>query len=91
MLLLLLLICYNSNIAEEKCQQQLFNEKGVIMCNLEIRQRAKDKGILLWQLADGFGVTDSTFSRQLRREFPDEKRRRALELIEQIAGGDPDV
>ena len=60
------------------------------MRNLEIRQKAKERGVLLWQHAEGFGVTDSTFSRQLRREFPEEKRKRALELIDQIAGGDRD-
>ena len=38
--------------------------------NNEIKSRAKEKGVRLWEIADEIGLIDSSFSRKLRRELP---------------------
>ena len=55
------------------------------MKNEKIRTAAKDAGVKLWQIAERVGLTDSNFSRKLRRELPDEERERILRLIDEIA------
>lgn len=55
------------------------------MANEEIRQAAKKSGVRLWQLAYAVGVNDSTFSRRLRKELPQEELEKLLSIIAQIA------
>ena len=55
------------------------------MKNLDIRHKAKCSGVKLWEIAEGIGITDSNFSRKLRRELPKEERERILRLIDEIA------
>ena len=55
------------------------------MKNEEIRRHAKAKGVFLWELAARVGVTDSTFSRKLRKEFSYEETAEILNLIDLIA------
>lgn len=54
------------------------------MKNQKIRNAAKIKGVKLWQIAERIGLTDSNFSRKLRRELPDEERERILRMIDEI-------
>ena len=56
--------------------------------NLDIRQRAADNAVLLWQIADNLGVADATFSRWLRKELPPETKQRIFEIIDKIAKGE---
>ena len=55
------------------------------MNNSEIRQTAKAKKVLLWEIAEAMGITDATLSRRLRKELPAEERDRLLGIIEDIA------
>lgn len=55
------------------------------MKNEKIRMAAKDAGVKLWQIAERVGLTDSNFSRKLRRELPDEECERILRLIDELA------
>ena len=55
------------------------------MANEIIKTAAKSAGVKLWEIADYVGVVDSTFSRQLRREFPEDKKQRVMEAIRTIA------
>ena len=55
------------------------------MQNVEIRESAKAKGIMLWEIADAIGITDATFSRKLRKELSADERSRILEIIEEVA------
>lgn len=57
------------------------------MANTLIRMQAREKGVKLWQLAERLGITDSTFSRRLRREFSEEERGRLCALIDELAEG----
>ena len=54
------------------------------MLNSEIRNRAKEAKVKLWEIADRYGLNDGNFSRKLRRELPEE-RDRILAIIDQIA------
>ena len=55
------------------------------MANREVRSHAIEKGVLLWMVAEALGISDSSFSRKLRRELPVEERERILAIIDQIA------
>ena len=55
------------------------------MANEIIRQATKDAGLKLWEVAETVGVTDSTFSKMLRREFPEAKQQAILASIARLA------
>lgn len=55
------------------------------MENMEIRREAARNGLKLWEVAEACGVTDSTFSRKLRRELPSEQRDHILNMIRKLA------
>lgn len=55
------------------------------MANLEIRNRAKEAKVKLWEIAERLSLQDSNFSKKLRRELPEEERDRILAIIDQIA------
>lgn len=50
-----------------------------------IKQYAASKKVFLWEVAAKFGVSDSHFSRRLRKEFTPEEKARALKYIDEIA------
>jgi hypothetical protein len=50
-----------------------------------IREMAKSKGILLWQIADRLGITDGNFSRRLRHEMTQEEQERIRVIIDELA------
>ena len=52
------------------------------MKNQDIRHAADAANVKLWQVAEALGITDSTFSRRLRRELPDEEKAKIMGLIE---------
>lgn len=55
------------------------------MCNVEIKEKAKQCGIRLWQIADKLGLQDCAFSRKLRKELPREEKEKILEIIDQLS------
>lgn len=55
------------------------------MCNLDVREYAKQKGVKLWEVARMVGINDSNFSRRLRTEFSPEEKERVKGFIDQIA------
>lgn len=55
------------------------------MTNKDIRNYAKLKGIRLWEIANATGVTDSTFSRKLRKEFTNEQKQEIYCIIDRLA------
>ena len=54
------------------------------MKNEWIREMAKSKGILLWQIADRLGITDGNFSRRLRHEMTQEEQERIRMIIDEL-------
>lgn len=55
------------------------------MKNIEIRNRAKENAVFLWEIADSLGVADANFSRKLRHELPQGEKEKIISIIEQIA------
>jgi len=49
-----------------------------------IRELAKAKGILLWQIADKLGITDGNFSRRLRHEMTPEEQESIRAIIDEL-------
>lgn len=55
------------------------------MKNVEIRSAYMQIGIKQWQLAEGLGLSETHFSRKLRKELPQEEKQRILEAIDRLA------
>ena len=53
--------------------------------NVEIRRSAAAAGVRLWQLAEGLGITDASFSRKLRRELPVEEKEKCFQIIRNLS------
>lgn len=58
------------------------------MKNLDIRNEITNSGLNYWQVAEGIGVSDSTFSRLLRHELPDEKKEEIRSAIKELKEGE---
>ena len=54
------------------------------MCNQEIRRSATENRVKLWQIAAALGITDSTFSRKLRKELQKEEKSKIFSIIENL-------
>jgi len=52
--------------------------------NLEIRQRAKKSNIRYWEIAEHMGISAETLCRWMRKEFDEEKKRNAMNAIDEI-------
>lgn len=55
------------------------------MANQRIRQAAASNRVKLWEIAERYGVYDSTFSRKLRHELPENEQSHILGIIDNIA------
>ena len=53
--------------------------------NKDIKTRAKEKGVFLWELADHLNISEPTMSRKLRHELPQAEKERIFSIIEEIA------
>lgn len=63
----------------------LVNEEDIeIMTNLEIKELMARKRLRQYEVAKAVGVSEFTFSRWLREELPDEKKKSILETIEKM-------
>lgn len=54
------------------------------MANTDIRTKAKNNGVFLWEIANAFGVSEATITRHLRTELPDEKKALYFKAIDTI-------
>lgn len=53
--------------------------------NSDVKRIAAGAGVRLWQIAAELGITDSTFSRRLRKEFSAAEKERILRIIERLS------
>ena len=51
------------------------------MKNNDIRQETQKATVKLWQIAEKLGVTDSTFSKMLRKELSAEQKEKIFAII----------
>ena len=53
--------------------------------NMKIREKAKIRGVRLWQIADALNLQESMFSKKLRKELTDEEKDEILAVIDRLA------
>jgi len=53
--------------------------------NTDIKVAAIRAGVKLWELAEALGIADTSLSRKLRRELPDDEKQRILEIIDRLS------
>ena len=53
--------------------------------NSEIREKAKERGVKLWEIAEVLNINDGNFSRKLRKELPLTEKQAILNIIDEIA------
>ena len=57
------------------------------MKNIDIRVYAIERNVKLWQIATELHITDSSFSRRLRKELSKEAKQQIYEIIDKLAEG----
>lgn len=55
------------------------------MCNMDIKLKAAGSGVPLWKVADRLGIADTSLSRKLRKELPEEEKKKIFSIIDQLA------
>lgn len=55
--------------------------------NMKIREKARNSGVRLRQIADALGMQESLFSKKLRKELPEDEQERILNIIDDLAKG----
>lgn len=55
------------------------------MNNNDIRRKAASEGIRLWQIAEVLKITDSSFSRKLRKELSQEEKEKIFSIIQKLS------
>lgn len=78
---------YNSNNSDSIISFifVVVNRKEVIfLTKTEIKQLAKNAGVYMWQIAEKLGITDSTFSRKLRRPLSETDTKKVLAALQQL-------
>lgn len=55
------------------------------MCNQDIREYANSHNVKLWQIANALNINDGNFSRKLRTELTEGKKREIRAIIDELA------
>lgn len=53
--------------------------------NLYVRNMISDSDLKYWEIAEKLGITDSTFSRKLRKEFSEKEKDKIIEIINELS------
>lgn len=59
----------------------------MVVRNEKIKNYAKEKKVPLWKIAERYkgGITDSYFSKLLRKKFTDEEEKEIMSIIDNIS------
>jgi len=52
--------------------------------NKDVREAIKKNGITFWEIADQLGIADTTFSKRLRKELPEEIKAEIFNAVEKL-------
>lgn len=52
--------------------------------NLDLRQAIEKSGLYYWQIADALGVSDTTFSKRLRKELSVKEKEEVYDIIKHL-------
>lgn len=58
------------------------------MANLDVKKAINNSKLKFWQVASQLGITDSTFSRKLRKEFSAETKEKIFSIIKSLKEGE---
>ena len=58
------------------------------MANEDLKRETYGAGLKVWQVAERYGISDSSFSRKLRRELPDGEKEKIRAIIAELAAAD---
>ena len=53
--------------------------------NFDIKHKALKSGVCLWEVAEAIGIADTSMSRKLRKELPQDEKEKIFNIIDQIA------
>ena len=53
--------------------------------NADIKEKAAASNVRLWQSADSLGIADTTLSKKLRKELPENEKERIFTIIENLS------
>lgn len=56
-----------------------------MQANQDIRSAIKSTGLHQWMIADRLSISENTMSRRLRKELPEEEKRRIHKAIREVA------
>lgn len=56
--------------------------------NMDLRDYAKSKGVKLWQIAEKLNINDGNFSRKLRKELPDQEKKKIIMIVDEVANSE---
>lgn len=52
---------------------------------MDLRQKAKEKGVFFWQIAAELGVSEPTMTRRLRFELSEQEKKMYLTIINKLS------
>lgn len=55
------------------------------MCNQDIKEYAKSHNVKLWQIANALNINDGNFSRKLRTELTEDKKKEIFQIIDELS------
>lgn len=55
------------------------------MCNMDLREKAKEKGVFFWQIAAELGISEPTMTRRMRFELPEQEKQKYLSIIDKLS------
>ena len=55
------------------------------VANEKVRNAAREKHVKHWEIAEKYGISESTFCCKLRRELPEEEQNRIISIIDNIS------
>lgn len=55
-----------------------------MQANKEIRRKIGAYGLKQWQVAEALGMSESVFSKKLRKELPNDEKKKILAVIEKL-------
>ncbi len=73
-----------TSIGPDRLGREAWLEPNTARAWQAMRAAAAAAGICLWEIAEVLGVTDSTFSRKLRRELPENEKEAVFRAIERM-------
>ncbi len=55
------------------------------MANQDVRAKIKEAGVRAWMVAEEMGMADSSLSRKMRHELPEEEKKKVFAAIKVVA------